>query len=310
MIKQLLAIILLVIIFNCLPGGEQSSENVSAAKAEEPVKAVEDYTITCVLLDITGQGVSVSTVNASSEIISYAIIINNTGDKNLTGVSTHEVWGTVGAPEESISSDGILQVGENWIYCGQYTVTKDDMISYDTQKGYLSNDVRVLVDNAESKRTALKVPVLFERHDFSFPGKNCREVGADGHTITLENNLSARNPTYQQLLAFLESDITDTVEYDDSTFVCADYAEKVHNNAEAAGISCAWVAVDFDGVGGNDHACNAFNTVDKGLVYVDCTQGDKFVNLVIGTPYTPYSIVDNGYEYETMGTVKDYEVTW
>jgi hypothetical protein len=51
----------------------------------------------------------------------------------------------------------------------------------------------------------------------------------------------------------------------------------VHNNAEAAGIRAASVSVDFEGdeVG---HACNAFDTIDKGLVYIDCTgqgSGDK-----------------------------------
>ena len=55
--------------------------------------------------------------------------------------------------------------------------------------------------------------------------------------------------------------------------MCSDFAEDVHNNAKAAGIKAAWVSIAFEG---NDegHACNAFETTDRGLVYIDCT-GDN-----------------------------------
>lgn len=44
----------------------------------------------------------------------------------------------------------------------------------------------------------------------------------------------------------------------------------MHNNAEAAGIRAGWVSLTFEGT--NDgHALNAFETTDKGLVYIDCT---------------------------------------
>jgi len=106
-------------------------------------------------------------------------------------------------------------------------------------------------------------------------------VGGDDKPIELINNPDATNPTYAELVAFLEEDETDQHLYvPHSTYkgrikilrpyVCADFAEEVHNNAEVAGIRAAWVGIDFEG-DDEGHALNAFETSDKGLVFVDCT---------------------------------------
>ena len=97
------------------------------------------------------------------------------------------------------------------------------------------------------------------------------QVGGDGEPIELINNPDATNPTYSELLAFIQEDSTDTNDYLENPYigyVCADFAEDVHNNAEAAGIRAAWVSIDFEGsdVG---HAVNAFETTDLSLVYID-----------------------------------------
>ena len=100
------------------------------------------------------------------------------------------------------------------------------------------------------------------------------EVGGDGEPIELINNPDATNPTYAELLAFIKKDRTDKYSYifgpPKVAYVCSDFAEDVHNNAEAAGIRAAWVSIN---ISGNDegHALNAFDTTDLGLVYIDCT---------------------------------------
>jgi uncharacterized coiled-coil protein SlyX len=101
-------------------------------------------------------------------------------------------------------------------------------------------------------------------------------VGGDGKPIELIDNPDASNPTYAELVRFLKEDVTDEKQYiDDSSilaYVCSDFAEDVHNNAEAIGIRAAWVSIEFAGeeIG---HALNAFNTIDRGLIYADCTGG-------------------------------------
>ncbi|RZB32200.1 MAG: hypothetical protein AEth_00523 [Candidatus Argoarchaeum ethanivorans] len=101
---------------------------------------------------------------------------------------------------------------------------------------------------------------------------------ASGSQICLINYNNATDPTWDELIVFLEKDDTDEELYLDNSFVCADFAEMLHNNAETSGIKTAWVGVDF--TVGEGHALNAFNTTDKGLVYVDCT-GEWFSPLVM-----------------------------
>lgn len=146
-------------------------------------------------------------------------------------------------------------------------------------------------------------------------------IGADGHTITLKNNPSATNPTWDELKAFLLSDKTDLIEYDFDNFVCADFAEMLHNNAEQQGISAAYVTIQLGPCEyystSSGHALNAFETTDKGLVYIDCTgyftsmNADKIVDVQLGKEYIPRSIFpEPGWSeyWESMGEVEEIEI--
>ena len=129
-------------------------------------------------------------------------------------------------------------------------------------------------------------------------------VGADGRPIELINNPDATNPTYAELVAFIKEDTSDSEVYREGVIlgrVCADFAENVHNNAEAKGIRAAWVGIDLKGeeIG---HACNAFETTDRGLVYVDCTgasMSERFQLALGASPTSRDSIayVEIGKEY-------------
>ena len=112
-------------------------------------------------------------------------------------------------------------------------------------------------------------------------------VGGDNKPIELANNPNAQNPTYTQLISFIKGDTTDSNEYVEEgpgAYVCSDFAEDVHNNAEAAGIRTAWVSIDFVG-GGEGHSLNAFETIDRGMVYIDCQNGDAVAYFEIGRKY-------------------------
>jgi len=134
-------------------------------------------------------------------------------------------------------------------------------------------------------------------------------VGGDGEPIILTDNPDAANPTYAELVAFIEQDTTDNNDYLEHSligYVCADFAEDVHNNAEAAGIRAASVSVEFEG-GGDGHACNAFDTIDMGLVYVDCTgqsSSDK-LNIHLEKTEEGYEFIsDNPESWDAVAYVK------
>lgn len=140
-------------------------------------------------------------------------------------------------------------------------------------------------------------------------------VGADNENLYITNYDNATNPTYEELKTFLYEDKTDEIEYDLSTFVCADYAEKVHNNAEKAGIKSGLVLIDLDN--GIRHSFNMFNTTDKGIVYIDCTQSlncensDKIIPVLReGEPYIPEPIFNLEYYYTSMGTIEKIRTFW
>ena len=122
-------------------------------------------------------------------------------------------------------------------------------------------------------------------------------VGGDGEPLELIDNPIATDPTYAELVAFITVDSTDENSYVTMSYVCSDYAEEVHNNAEAAGIRAAWVGVDFE-EDDEGHALNAFETTDRGLVYIDCT-GEGFESLLAGhaTSWDKVAYIEVGKEY-------------
>lgn len=68
-------------------------------------------------------------------------------------------------------------------------------------------------------------------------------VDAKGNHIWLSNNTSAKNVSFQELQIFLSIDRSESSEYIYGQYVCADFAETLHNNAEKAGIRCGFVGI-------------------------------------------------------------------
>jgi len=128
----------------------------------------------------------------------------------------------------------------------------------------------------------------------------------------LENNLSAtqqeldllkqgdkysmHDPTYSEVVNFIAVDDTNTNEYVPDVFTCINFAQGVNNNAESIGIRCCVIHVEFET---NAHALIGFNTIDKGMVYVE-PQSDEWVeNFEVGNDYWTECIVpEPGYYYE------------
>ena len=92
---------------------------------------------------------------------------------------------------------------------------------------------------------------------------------ASGERIHLVSNPDAKDVSFAELRSFILEDDTDEATYIEGVRICGDFAETLHNNAERAGIRAAFVGIDFvdEEIG---HALNAFCTLDRGLVYVDC----------------------------------------
>jgi hypothetical protein len=202
---------------------------------------------------------------------------------------------------------------------------------------------------------------LVNTPDGNLGGNGCYDD--TGRFIVLINNQKAVNPTYSQLLSFLQGDKTDEFPYTyklsvaamyygtaeshvdlkhiqniidgitqpDNPNVCADFAERLHNNAEIAGIRCGYISLDMSGYtdpsglgipADTGHALVIFQTSDKGLVYIDDTgdipgsgpaNHDRIVDVKVGEQYNPQFLFPEGGWFipsGVMGTVTDIFTTW
>jgi hypothetical protein len=160
--------------------------------------------------------------------------------------------------------------------------------------------------------------------EYFLTGELTYPTGGDGHRIQLFNCNHSEDPTWAELEAFLWHDQTDKTLYVErgysNSYVCADYAEALHNNAESMGIRAGYVHIEL--ASGGYHALNAFNTIDRGLVFIDDTGAetatypcprDRIVKVQIGWEYIPkilfpcfgWSVAE-----ESMGTVTHASIHW
>ena len=139
-----------------------------------------------------------------------------------------------------------------------------------------------------------------------------------------------RNPSWAELKDFLYEDDTDEMQYVYPTTVCYDFAQRLQKNAKAAGWRCALVTVALEGYpdpygygipSNTEHALNAFETTDRGLVYIDDTgipsygpsNCDKTVDVKVGGQYIPKSIFpEPGWSstWGDVGTITDVQIQW
>lgn len=102
----------------------------------------------------------------------------------------------------------------------------------------------------------------------------------------LENSGSEelRDPSWEELKRFIALDRTDEYDYIPNKFDCEGFSIKVRDNAWRRGFRCAYVAIGL-GESSAGHTLNAFQTSDRGLVYVDCTGHDTIAYLEVGRDY-------------------------
>jgi hypothetical protein len=125
-------------------------------------------------------------------------------------------------------------------------------------------------------------------------------------------------------------EIIDGTKQQNTPRICVDFAEMLYNNAEKSGIRCAFISIQLSGYtdpynygipSNTGHCLDAFNTTDRGLVYIDDTgisgggpsNCDKIVSLKIGNSYIPQSLFpEYGWDstWSNSGIVTSIYITW
>jgi len=119
---------------------------------------------------------------------------------------------------------------------------------------------------------------------------------------------TARDVSYNELKAFLASDTTENHRYIAGIYDCKDFTTELFKKAHIANIRSGWV-VTLDG----RHTFNVFNTLDKGIVFVDATKGDAIFSVREGNYIVEFDTPDDMIEqhrWQVIGKARGLEIKW
>ena len=118
----------------------------------------------------------------------------------------------------------------------------------------------------------LEYPVQAE---WSQDASTSENVSSANQTIML------KNPTFQEMKDFILNDPTSRNMFVLNKYECRHFATNVINNAISQRIMCGFVLLCFDQ---GQHAVVAFNTTDRGLVFIE-PQTDAAIEPKVGGTY-------------------------
>jgi hypothetical protein len=113
--------------------------------------------------------------------------------------------------------------------------------------------------------------------------------------------ISTNSVTWAELVSFLEKDHTNWNPYIPGKYTCLDFSTDLVANATQHGFKAWIVAVDFTD-GGLGHAFVAFETIDRGIVYVEPQADDTYPVVARGK-----NLCDSWGVYQCMGTVSSIQ---
>lgn len=118
------------------------------------------YTIIKTVSDVGGEGASGS-ADEAGDVISYQVVVTNTGNQSLTGISLNDsLVASVGSPTESATADGYLEIGETWTWTYSYTVTQADLDGNGGGDGDIDNTATVSSNELSDESDSVDVPVI------------------------------------------------------------------------------------------------------------------------------------------------------
>ncbi len=133
-----------------------------------------------------------SSVDEADDIINYTIVVANTGNQSLTGVSVSDprLPGLTG-PVESVTTNGVLEVGETWTYTGSYTVLQSDIDDNGGGDGTIDNTATVTSTQIPAPRSSSAAVPLSRKPKLAVDKQYVSNADEDGSgTISLDDSLT------------------------------------------------------------------------------------------------------------------------
>ena len=99
-------------------------------------------------------------------MINYSIVVDNTGNVTLTGVTVTDQVESYGATNATlvsgdINGDGKLDVNETWIYSASYVLTQADLDGKGGGDGDLDNTATADTNETSPKSADFAVPLVY-----------------------------------------------------------------------------------------------------------------------------------------------------
>jgi PGF-pre-PGF domain-containing protein/uncharacterized repeat protein (TIGR01451 family) len=127
-------------------------------------------------------------VDGAGDVIRYSILVTNEGNVELTGVTVSDPMITLTGPVESLSTDGVLELGENWTYTGNYTVTEDDMDNEGGGDEDIDNTATLSCNELSNKTSSVEVELIIPESS----GGSSHSSGGSGGSPEPSTNIEVK----------------------------------------------------------------------------------------------------------------------
>lgn len=101
--------------------------------------------------------------------------------------------------------------------------------------------------------------------------------------VSVNQSVTLKNPTFQELRNFVLNDPTHNHPFITNDYECRNFATDMINNAFRQGWLAGFVLICYSPAYGQ-HAVVAFNTTDRGLIYIEPQTGAA-INIKVGGTY-------------------------
>jgi cell division protein FtsB len=188
----------------------------------------------------------------------------------------------------------VIAVVLTGISCSREPAEKEDTQAILDELDTANSQIRYLNEKIDSLQTEFNIL----KADYEQLQQNKDKLQADNNT--LQDNYNKLNDNYNtfierekqselyniswpDLIEVLKRDNTNLLEYKEDVFDCEGFAITLRDRLARYRIRCAYVALGFpEGAG---HALNAFQTTDKGLIFVDEVEHDSIAYVEKGKQY-------------------------
>ena len=99
-------------------------------------------------------------INEPGDVINYQIAVKNNGVIALTGVNVSDPMVCLKKLTGDSINPGVLNLGETWIYAGNYTVTQSDINTNGNSSELITNTATVSCNELPNENSSIQLPII------------------------------------------------------------------------------------------------------------------------------------------------------